>query len=180
MTSLTRRLALKLIGLGSALGFAKTTHAEDAVAAPIEDQTTVSWKNTHNRVWLGAEIWANPMEDWRVVDGAAECQTNGGDRNLHLITHQLTDATKSLAMSVLVRQVESGKQDGVGFRIGVRSELNEYRSNCFASGGINAGLLDGNIILGRRQAPIDVDVKQTVKLSLTGQPSGDRRWATIS
>ena len=48
------------------------------------------WQRTHDRVWLGERFWANPMEDWRVVDGAAEVQTSGGDRNVHLITHRLT------------------------------------------------------------------------------------------
>ncbi len=182
MTSLTRRLALKLIGLGSAwLGFKKATHAQDASASSVGETTIVSWKNTHDRVWLGSEIWANPMEDWRVVDGTAECQTTGGDRNLHLITHQLTDATGSIAMSVVVHQVEVGKQDGgVGFRIGIRSELNEHRSNCFASGGVNAGLVNGNMILGRQQAPIDVDLSKNVKLSLSGRPSGQRYQLTLS
>lgn len=182
MTSLTRRLALKLIGLGSAwLGFEKTIHGQDTSASSVGDTTTVSWKNTHDRVWLGSEIWANPMEDWRVVDGTAECQTTAGDRNLHLITHQLNDATGSIAMSVVVHQVEAGKQDGgVGFRIGIRSELNEYRSNCFASGGVNAGLINGNMILGRQQAPIDVDLSKNVKLSLSGRPSGERYQLALS
>jgi hypothetical protein len=182
MTSLTRRLALKFIGLGSAwLGFEKATQAQETTAAAIADGTIVSWKNTHDRVWLGAEIWANPMEDWRVVDGAAECQTTAGDRNLHLITHQLTNATGSITMSVVVRQVELGKQDGgVGFRIGIRSELNEYRSNCFASGGINAGLINGKMILGRQQTAIAVDLSKDVTLSLSGGPSGERYRLTLS
>jgi len=33
-----------------------------------------------------------------------------------------------------------GKDGGGGFRIGVKSDLNEYRSNCFARTGINAGI----------------------------------------
>jgi hypothetical protein len=93
MTSLTRRLALKLIALGSTwLGFEKATQAQETSATSTGGATTVSWKNTHNRVWLGSQIWANPMEDWRVVEGAAECQTTGGDRNLHLITQRVVDS----------------------------------------------------------------------------------------
>jgi hypothetical protein len=142
--------------------------------------TTVSWNKTHDRVWLGGEVWANPMEDWRVAGGAAECQTTGGNRNLHLITHQVTDAGRSITMSAVVRRVEKRKFDGgVGFRIGVRNELNEYRSNCFARSGINAGLIDGKMTLGRKQKPITADVSKDLKLSLEGRPRGGRYELTL-
>ena len=61
------------------------------------------WDQTHDRVWLGERFWANPMEDWRVVDGAAEVQTSGGDRNVHLITHRLTGERGRFRMSVRCR-----------------------------------------------------------------------------
>ena len=79
-----------------------------------------------------------------------------------------------------MRQVAVGQRDGgAGFRIGVRSELNEYRSNCFAAGGINAGFVDGHLLLGRQRLPIPVDVKQDFKLSLSGRPSGRRYELTL-
>jgi alkaline phosphatase D len=181
MTSLTRRLALKIIGMGSAwLGLQRITHGQDS-GGSSDDATTISWTGTHDRVWLCGEIWANPMEDWRVIDGMAECQSMGGNRNLQLITHQITDSAGSLSMSVLLQQVESRSQDGgAGFRIGIRSELNEYRSNSFASGGINAGVIDGNLLLGNKRQPLDVDVKQKIKLSLSGRPSRGRYELTLS
>lgn len=183
MTSLTRRFALKLIGLGSVcLGLTKTTRGQDAERDPgTASTTTVSWKNTHNRVWLRGDVWANPMEDWRVVNGAAECQTGGGNRNLHLITHQVTDAKGSIDMSVVTRRAQAGKRDGgVGFRVGIRSDINEHRSNCFASGGINAGLVDGQMILGRKKADVNVDLEQDVRLALSGRPQGNRYQLTLT
>ncbi len=178
-TSLTRRLVLKVMGLGSTwLGIPGGATVQAAAAESAG--STISWSNTHDRVWLAGEIWANPMEDWRVVDGAAECQTTGGNRNLHLITHQITDPSKSFAMSVVVRQAERGKRDGgVGFRIGIRSEINEHRSNCFARGGINAGLVDGKMMLGRKQAAVNVDLTKDVKLELEGRPIKGRYELTL-
>jgi hypothetical protein len=121
------------------------------------------------------------MEDWRVADGTAECQTGGGNRNLHLITHQLTNTSGPSMMSVVVRQVARGKQDGgVGFQIGIRSELNEHRSNCFASGGINAGLINGQLTLARKQAPIEADISKDIKLTLKGQPRDGRYELTLT
>ncbi len=181
MSSLSRRLALKLLGLGTALfGVHKQSQAEEAPAKAATDPT-VSWSNTHDRVWLGADCWANPMEDWRIVDGAAECQTTGGDRNVHLITHQLTDPKGTFEMSVVITQVDVKKRDGgAGFRIGVKSELNEYRSNTFAKNGVRAGLVDGNLILARKSTPVGESAKpDNVTLRLSGKPSGEAYELTL-
>ncbi len=186
MITTSRRLALKLIGLGStALGIGRQVGAaQQAIpqATPnAKPSTTISWSNTHDRVWLCGQIWANPMEDWRVIDGAAECQSKGGNRNLQLITHQVTDASGTIDMEVTVQQVESGKNDGgVGFRVGNRSELNEYRSNSFSGGGVDAGLEAGKIILGRQQADLDIDLSRPLKLKLQGKAVRGRYLLTLT
>ena len=124
MKSLTRRITLKLLALGGAcLGLSRTLRGDDQASnpdtAPLANSTdlnasdlnasdlnaTVSWSKTHDRVWLDARIWANPMEDWRIKDGAAECQTTGGNRNLHLITHQWTDPSGSAEMRVTMQKI---------------------------------------------------------------------------
>lgn len=134
-----------------------------------------SWQRAVDRVWLGAEVWANPMEDWRLVDGEAECVFGGGGRNVQLLTHQLNDPRQPFEMTVRVRQVEAGPRGGgAGFRVGVRGDLNEYRSNCFASGGIDAGIRDGELKLGGQAADLVGYVPgQPVFLKLTGEPRGD-------
>ncbi|MGI9470224.1 MAG: alkaline phosphatase D family protein [Rubripirellula sp.] len=185
MTSLTRRFALKLLAVSSAwLGLQKSSEAQESQSVETsrsnEDSTTVSWSDTHDRVWLDARIWANPMEDWRVVDGAAECQSTGGNRNLHLITHQLTNPRGTLQMEVTLRQVDRPKTDGgAGFRIGTKSELNEFRSNCFASGGIDAGLIDGKLVLGRTRGDATIKVDQETRLTLTGENQQGRYALTL-
>ena len=174
MRALSRRLALKLLGVGSAwLGVGQTIGAAQVTATA----TTVvgAWNKTPDRVWLSGDCWANPMEDWSIVDGAAECQSTGGGRNIQLLTHELTNPTGSFEMSVEVTRREIKRQDGgVGFRVGVRSEIGEYRSNCFARGGVNAGLIGGDLLLGRQQVAIDgADKPEHLTLRLTGTPKGD-------
>ena len=130
-----------------------------------------TWHKTHDRVFLGGDYWANPMEDWRVSDGAAECITAGGNRNIHLITHQLENPRRPFEMSVRIESVEFARKDtGAGFRVGVRSELNEHRSNCFAKGGINAGLIAGQLVLGKARKPIDGH-PAAFTLTLIGKPT---------
>lgn len=102
MTTLTRRFELKCIGLGGTwLGFAKTASARGIDSRDSEtatNATVISWSDSHDRVWLGGEVWANPMENWEIVDGAAECLSFGGDRNIHCLTAQIVDASGSCSI----------------------------------------------------------------------------------
>ena len=105
MSSLTRRLALKLIGLGSALGLQQKTQAQEKSADTTPEKKAdpvVNWSNANDRVFLGGEVWANPMEDWHVADGWAECKTGAGNRSIHSLTHQLTNPTAGFTMSVVI------------------------------------------------------------------------------
>jgi len=132
----TRRLAIQLMSAGTALFSFRDSSQAQAQSEPVSHTlpTVGRWGRTHDRVWLGEEFWANPMEDWRIVDGAAECQTVAGNRNVQLLTHQLTHPDAGFAMAVQVEQVEvQGQDSGAGFRVGIRSDLNEYRSNCLSS-----------------------------------------------
>ena len=185
MPSFTRRVALKLMGLGTAyLGWPtrreNTAEANSALQSDLP-QLVGDWSNTHDRVWLGENFWANPMENWKVVDGAAECQTMEAGRNVHLITHQLEQSDKPFSMSVQVSQVETKQVDaGVGFRVGVKSDLNEFRSNSFAGSGLNAGLANGQLVLAgkRRDISGEVDLKDFI-IHLSGKPKGDQYQLTV-
>ncbi len=140
MTHLTRRVALKLLTIGTAVGSAIINLPKANANQANADQTdasstntnglkanakTVSWSQMQDRVFLGGDCWANPMEDWQVVDGAAECGTSRGNRSVHLLTHQLTNTDGQFQMSVVLSQIESRKLDtGAGFKIGIRSDIN--------------------------------------------------------
>ncbi len=169
---ITRRTALKLVAAGAVASVAAPT---ETVAAPVnQGSATDTWSRSHDRVWLGGGYWANPMEDWRIVDGAAECQSLGGNRSIHSLTHQVTDPVKGFAMSVQVAQVESkGKDFGAGFRVGIRSEINEYRSNCLVARGVNAGVAEGQLLLGPKTMPLDAAAGwRNVELHLSGVANG--------
>jgi hypothetical protein len=45
-----------------------------ASAAPADGGTAFAsrWDKCHDRVWLGPEYWANPLQDWRIAGGRAE------------------------------------------------------------------------------------------------------------
>ncbi len=72
------------------------------------------------------------MENWRISGGSAECTSKGGNRSVHSLIHQLVKPDESFRVSVKVRRVEQNDKDGgASIQLGVRGEINEYRSNCF-------------------------------------------------
>lgn len=182
--SVPRRSALKALGASGALmGLSENAAANQAESSVTEQlEPVVNWSDTHDRIWLAGNCWANPMEDWVIRDGAAECLTTGGDRNIHLITHQLTDPGQSFQISVVVSRVAvAGKDNGVGFKVGVKSDINDHRANVFAKSGVKAGLMDGKLTINRKSQAIEgADDPQGVRLTLTGKPSGDSVELTLS
>ena len=189
MTSYPRRLALQILALGSSLlpWRSRQGNSSAAGAAPVAPQTGKKkingfrshWETSHDRVWLGKEFWANPMEDWKVENGAAECLTGAGDRNIHLVTHQITNADGAFEMSVNIETLTQKKQKAsAGFRVGIRSDLNEFRSNSFANGGINAGFRNGSLMLGNKTKQL-AEGDSVERLRLVGKPDADKYSLTL-
>jgi hypothetical protein len=150
---ISRRIALKLL---SAVPFLATRSA--AAEFPLPEATRIDrWHETHDRVFLGETVWANPMEDWRVVDGWAECIVSSRNRNIHSLAHQLVDQAQPFTTSVRIRKPAGLSVDnGAGFRIGIRSRIDDYRSHCFAHGaGINAGILRDRLVIGEQSVQLE-------------------------
>ena len=180
--NITRRFLLKFVSIGVTLGLVRKTKSSEHETSNQETElvTVSNWTNTNDRVWLGEQFWANPMEDWRVVDGAAECIKADNNRNIHLVTHQLTDPAKPFAMSVEIQRVEMLTSDGgAGFRIGIRSDINDYRANCFTQNGVVAGLVGNKLKLGRKTQSIAEGSEHFV-LELSGKPSGNQSELTLT
>ena len=179
MSHVSRRDVMKtsvatagLLSAGSATASAQSAATNKFVS---------SWHQMNDRVWLGEHFWANPMEDWRIVDGAAEVQSGGGDRNIHLLTHQFVRPNASFETSVQVKQVATGKSNGgAGFRVGIQSDINEYRSNCFSSTGIRAGVVGNKIVLGNKSKAIESDAEpKNFSVKLLGQPIDQQYELTV-
>jgi hypothetical protein len=173
---------MKWMAAGTLMGLrtSEAPAAEKPMATPAKPSGD-PWEKRHDRVWLGGEFWANPMEDWCIRDGAAECLNPGGGRSVHSLTHQVTK-NGAYTMSVTLTRVEVKNKDaGAGFRIGLRSELNEHRSNCFVLQGLNAGWQGDQLVLGPQTSPLkDAGDVKAVILTLKGAPAGDKCALTLS
>ena len=166
-------LALLAAALGSpAISFGQ------AVAEP---RRIDRWHQAHDRVFLGGEVWANPMEDWRVQDGWAACQNAGGNRNIHSLLYQLTDASEPFTMSVEVARPDALDNDGgAGLRLGITADIDDHRAACFSNNGVKAGLKGRDLMLGNANVRLPAAPPAHVVLMLVGRPAGDRVELTLS
>jgi len=176
---ISRRFGLKLLTLGTLLGFGnrRAARAQDAGESGEDGLERLDrWGRTHDRVFLGGDFWANPMEDWRIEGGWAVCQNSGGRRSVHSLTRRLTNADGSFTMTVRMKRGEDmGKDRGGGFRIGINSDIDEYKSSCFAGNGIDAGVRGNQLVLSSSTARLDAEPESgEMKLTLTGGPEGGR------
>ncbi len=156
-----------VITLFSSLLFSTTIHA-----ASFESQ----W--TGDRIWIGPEHWANPLQDWRVNAGEV-VGLAAYDRTLHLLTHQVTGGSGDLEMEVQVKldgkmPKKSPEAFVGGFRIGVRGELDNFR-HALVQGvtWMDLGLrADGSIVLNDQVSNHKLNANQWIRLRFNAQLSG--------
>ena len=153
---ITRRNSLKLLSAVPFLGLG----ARNAIAgqSALPEGTRIDrWHESHNRIFLGETVWANPMEDWRLTDGWAECIVSSRNRSIHSLARQIVDPNQAFTTSVRIRKPAGLSADnGAGFRFGIRNAINDYRSHCFAhANGINAGIIGNRLIIGTESAPLE-------------------------
>ncbi|HUV12979.1 MAG TPA: hypothetical protein VMY18_04995, partial [Acidobacteriota bacterium] len=102
------------------------------------------------RYWIGPELWANRLQDWRIKDGRIECI--GGQqplRTVHLLTRTLTETTGDVQMRVHTGLISKGsalnREAWSGFLIGAGALDLDYRARAIIhlGRGKNAGLAAG-------------------------------------
>lgn len=182
-----RRSFLKESG-GAALGAtaASLFASADITADPSHAAFRSAWPRDADRPWAGAEYWTNPLEDWRIRTGRLECFVPGGDRNVFLLTRTIAPREGDIAMSVRIGRLEADRgatgEGFVGFRVGIKSWIDDYRAQAIHGRGTNAGITsDGRLFIGEidRSAP-RVDLSHDLNLYLNVTPAQDSYTATLS
>jgi len=160
-----------------------------AAAAPAGFKS--NWQESLDRVWLGPEYWANPMQDWQVKNGRVECVKDALDRQVHLLTRQVGPQRGTLTMSVKIGRVGGGRlnagKGSFGVRLGVLGTLkdyperHDYRNNLWPApnSGFHIGLnSEGAMFTGglgsaaKSRVLVDLD-REAVELSVQVVPEGD-------
>ncbi|MPY87997.1 MAG: twin-arginine translocation pathway signal [Luteitalea sp.] len=171
--------------VAGAIAAAQLSPLIEARAAAPTPEFESNWHESSDRVWLGPEYWANPLQDWRVADGRIECVNRALDRNVHVLTRQLRAQEGTLTMSVRAGRMGGGPigdgEGSVGFRIGILGtlrdypELHDYRNNLWPEPGygFSAGLAwNGTVFCGGSGRGHLAPSVELVELHLEARPVG--------
>lgn len=162
---------------------AKVKASLAAVVAPKKSRAAFEsqFKSTPDRVWVGSDYWANPMEDWSIADGQLTCR-GGGNRNLALLTRTLTGKA-GFWMSVQLGRAKAGA-GSAGFRIGIRDEIKDYRAAALRGRGLDVGIntRTGRLFIGETAGGkrLKDEALKDVTLALVGTLKDGKVELTLS
>lgn len=171
-----RRDFLKKAG-STALGATAITLTRSALGAAAEGQGSFQskWPQDANRPWPGPEYWPNPLQDWRIRNGRLECFSPGGDRNVALLTRSIGERSGDMVLAVRFGPLDQERPERgfVGFRVGIKNQMNDYRATAIYGRGMNAGVnADGRLFIGRLESSAPrIDLAAETRLHLHARPS---------
>lgn len=130
-----------------------------------------------DRIWIGKNYWAVPMEDWQVKNHRLECNGSRPEERVNILTHLLTGRGK-LSLTVEAGLIAQGKSEGTaGFWVGMQDRTdNHVKSLCYFGRGVNIGLHTGGHIFVdsvTQELPDNFDLSAfTLNLEATSDENG--------
>ncbi len=93
--------------------------------------TVFSFDTIENRRWVGADFWANRLQNWEVKNGKIYCSRPEELSTLHLLTHEMQSSKSSSEISFEVGRNELAASDTAakaGIIIGLSDESLNYKA----------------------------------------------------
>ncbi len=156
-------------------------------AAPVlVSDKLKSEPDTSARPWIGRQYWSNPLQDWQFRNGRMECVVSGGDRNVFLLTEDLSDKQEPFLIEVRLGHLDaqpSLTEGFVGFRIGIKGDSSDYRDVAIYGLGLNAGVLeDGSLFIAEpdKSAQRVPAFPSSIRLRLEARPTGSGYTVQLS
>ena len=118
------------------------------------DSFHASWADGVERIWAGPEFWANRLQDWQVKNGRLECVAGGPNRNVHILTHELSNRREGFIMSARIGWLDDNLADGwVGFLVGAQTPIGDYRRRAVFGQGLRVGVeTNGQLCIGDKSS----------------------------
>jgi len=160
------------------LFFRKTVFGWLLLISQVSAAEDFSSEWSGNRVWIGPDYWANPLQDWRVEDGEV-FGLAGKNRTLHHLTRQITDGVGDFDIQVEVRlnasEMSTGTTDLLGgFRVGIQGALDDYRYRLVhGTGGLDVGVRgDGTVVCSGKKSKMRINPTEWIRLRFQGRFEG--------
>jgi alkaline phosphatase D len=116
-----------------------------------------NFNETQDRVWIGRDFWAIPLEDWQIKNGRLECVGNRDNMRINLLTTVLGKEQGDFYISFRAGILEKSETTGsAGVRIGVfDAEDPDVRAACYFGRGIDMGIsTEGHLFIENRKHPL--------------------------
>ncbi len=118
----------------------------------------INFKAIKDRVWIGPEFWAVPMEDWQIKSGRLEFSGSKKAARLHLLTYLLGEQNEGFSISTQMGLLASkNKKGSAGFTVGIKdvTDPDSAKAACYYGQGLSIGVsLEGVLFLGDQKIPL--------------------------
>ncbi len=160
------------------------TAQESASTSPptlLNQPFASTWHTLPNRTWIGENLWANRLQDWHITNGGLECNVRGRNRSVALLTHALGPLRESFSLSAEVRFLNRDEPtDALGFRVGNRGPIDDYRSAAIYGKGMFLGVrADGQWVAGEKIIDSTLTasaLSRALTFEVSGEPRGSDRY----
>lgn len=176
-----------VIGAGAlaataAIGSTATMAAQLSASQDRPTRRELSARGLPDRRWLGAELWANPMEDWAVRGERFELTHTGGHRCVNVLTAELTEAAEPFQVRVTMQRQGDDDRGWLGVQLGVQGNFSDYRDSAIHGVGLAVGVSGGKLFVGMPgEGPAtSVPTDQPFDLTVKGEPAGEMFKLTVS
>ncbi|MAM92351.1 MAG: hypothetical protein CMI15_12895 [Opitutaceae bacterium] len=128
-------------------------------------------KWSKDRTWIGPEHWANPLQDWKVSEGAI-VGIAARNRTLHSLTKQVSNTDGGFRVAVNIRLDSNGGSETAaakgGFRIGLQGPMADYRYALLNSDQWVDAIIrdDGRLAVGEAESSVQLSIEDWIQLSL--------------
>lgn len=190
-----RRESLKTLLFGSfSIPFLKSAPHLKSIedVNPLDqknDSMQSNWAEWPDMEWVGPEFWGNRLQDWQLRDSNVRCSVTAPNRTLHCLTHQITEETTILDLSINLKLLAqtSSLNDQIGFRIGAKAQddpvpvtFDDYRRDAIFGRGIDAGIqTDGHLFIGNQTSENTIHLNDPLQLTISAEQRGSNCHITL-
>ena len=133
-----------------------------------------NFETSESRIWVGSDFWANPLQDWQVINGSLECLVSKKNRNVHILTVKLDTVDGDFEMKVDLKVFNTTPPkkdiDWIGFSLGSKGIFNDYRDDAIFGKGLDLGVTtNGNLFIGElpNNNPVNQNIQDQLKKGIS-------------